>query len=687
MDDTTYKTINTPGLWQQCEARSDNLEILDCGLALKQSWVYEYGRVIFDRPGLSMADIAVAECDAVYIIDEARNVILRYEGEDKPIVELGCQPGLLPVTLRAPSGIAVDQDTIYVADGQINRLIALARSNLQIRWIATRDHEGKEFESLSDVSVGRAGHVFALESGKRRVLEIDRSGRIRDVIGEGKMSKPTDVAIDTDGDVYVLDGMYVHIFRQDSTYKKIRIEGIPRSGLAVDREKQIFVGVASGEHRYWRTLYRVEADGNTTALWSSYRGDTRRLINDSRGNIYVISGDGTRLTLLEYKAVNSINSRGSYEGSYTSSHIDSTESNTEWHRFALEGNFPEGTRVDFHYYVTNDKPPTSGEPSIADGDWQQAISEAAAAQGVERREGLFLSNNRGRYLHIRVSITGDKDVSPVVEKLTVFFPRITYLKYLPAVYQEDAGSKEFLDRLLSVFESRFSNLELTIDNLSVYFDAWGTPAEFLEWLGSWLAVAADESWHDDTTRSFIENAVALYKERGTRGGLEAMLGYFTSGRIYIVENFQKRRLGSSVAGDIDTASQSTDIDAIFFPPAKVVAKMNDGTETGLADALFGTDFCFCVLLDDPGMDDRTLELIDRIIEEYKPAHTCSGLRVLCPWFYLDMHTYLGVNTYLAEPSFVLGKTSVIGRDTVLHDEEHAGQLGLHLRVGIDSHVT
>jgi hypothetical protein len=131
------------------------------------------------------------------------------------------------------------------------------------------------------------------------------------------------------------------------------------------------------------------------------------------------------------------------------------------------------------------------------------------------------------------------------------------------------------------------------------------------------------------------------------------------------------------------------VDAIFFPPQGTPLKI-DGQETGtlLLTALFGKEkFSFCVFLRDSTWKTVTIDTIKRLIEEQKPAHTCFGLKVLEPWFYLDMHTYLGINTTLTKPVFVLGERSVIGRDMSLDDKEQSGQVGRHARVGMDTKLT
>ncbi len=189
--------------------------------------------------------------------------------------------------------------------------------------------------------------------------------------------------------------------------------------------------------------------------------------------------------------------------------------------------------------------------------------------------------------------------------------------------------------------------------------------------------------------------ISLYKKRGTREGLEESIELFTGKKPFVVERFQafKECTGSisqpcSNEKTISLPSQ----ERIFFPPNDILVKdcleskdaRDDVKEEPLINNLYGTErFSFYVLLADPDLDATAQSRVRRIIEEQKPAHTSYELKVLEPWFYLDKHTYLEINTVVTEPKFVLEKTSMIGRDTVLHDEEKAGQIERHSRIGVD----
>lgn len=684
MEEIKYKRINTPDLWESLKVSMDNLSIEEGGgLKLSSIHVYEFTKDIIDDRNLDMSDIAIDECDIIYIIDQKRNLILTYQKDSGVIKEIGCKPGLLPVSLKSPSGIGIDEDSIYIADTDNQRLIALARSNLQIRWILSKGPEGDPLNEIIDLTIELGKSIYVLEYGKKRILKIGRDGKITGEIGGGVLSQPTDIALDRDGDIYILDSEKgVHKFRSDGTFEQtITIEGLTPKGLAVDAHKQIFIGESGSVPLRIKTIHKLDLDGKTTPLWS-YRGAIRRLITDSKGNLYVINDQGSRLTFLEYRERNSLNRDDLFQGYYISKPIDSQDPKTRWHRFILEGAFEEGTQVEFSYYISDELLSDNEIKLLPEGSWKKGLSEASSIQGKKRRNALFLEDIQGRYLCFKISFSGSETLSPVIRILTIFFPRMSYLDYLPATYKEDPVSAVFLERFLSIFESIFYKIDFTVEHLSRFFDAIGAPPEFLSWLGSWLALSVDDTWPENRKRLLIQNAISLYKKRGTREGLEDMIALYTGQKPpFIVENFHMQRVPQEKG-----YKEDEDVRALFFPSDKTT--VGNLGKRPLTEALFGKDpFCFCVFLTDPTFNADTIDAIKRIIEDQKPAHTCYGLKVLEPWFYLDMHTYLGVNTTLTKPSFILGKTSVIGRDTVLYDREEAGQVARKSRIGIDDTLT
>lgn len=130
-----------------------------------------------------------------------------------------------------------------------------------------------------------------------------------------------------------------------------------------------------------------------------------------------------------------------------------------------------------------------------------------------------------------------------------------YLDYLPAIFrQTPADGVSLLGRFLLAFEHVLTGLgdpsqpglEELVEGIADaegkprlaaahrYFepgpglpDSQRAPAEFLDWLAGWVALSVRADWTGDEKRRFINQIVPLYRQRGTRAGLIAMLQAYT----------------------------------------------------------------------------------------------------------------------------------------------------------------
>ena len=96
---------------------------------------------------------------------------------------------------------------------------------------------------------------------------------------------------------------------------------------------------------------------------------------------------------------------------------------------------------------------------------------------------------------------------------------MSYLDHLPAVFREDP----FVGDLLNAVQSVFDDLAAKVDDIVRYLDPMTTDVEFLPWLSSWVALTLRADWSEETPRSFLQQIVPLYRDRGTRTGLQRML--------------------------------------------------------------------------------------------------------------------------------------------------------------------
>lgn len=118
--------------------------------------------------------------------------------------------------------------------------------------------------------------------------------------------------------------------------------------------------------------------------------------------------------------------------------------------------------------------------------------------------------------------------------------------YLPAIYQENPWAlpsataldvpEPFALRFTAALDEVAAPLFIALDNLEAYLDPWLAPEDFLEWLGTWVAVQVDQRWPLDRQRAFVANAVDLFRHRGTVAGLKQHVELVFGGEAEIVEN-------------------------------------------------------------------------------------------------------------------------------------------------------
>jgi phage tail-like protein len=210
----------------------------------------------------------------------------------------------------------------------------------------------------------------------------------------------------------------------------------------------------------------------------------------------------------------------------------------------------------------------------------------------------------------RVTPGGPDEPDAVVESVELLVrAKGSYLQHMPRVYQEQ---DELMGRFLMLFESFWRPIEAQIDNFPYYFDPEFTPAELLPWLATWVDLTLDERWPEEKRRRLLSSAVALYRQRGTRLGLQQYLEIYTGARVQISEhganNFTlgaHARLGLGVA--LGTLNMPHTFTVTAFLPA--------ADTTGLTAA------------EKQRLETDRRRMLEMIIEAEKPAHTSYNLRL------------------------------------------------------------
>lgn len=627
-DRLLFLTLNTKETWEK--GLGIRVQIAEDGIQITQTVKYvtrlAMGRAALPS-SLEVQDFALGRCDLLYFLDTEGTI---WVGDT-------CQQSLKRICctstyISKPQSIAVTQDTVYVTDSEAGgRIWAFALINWQVRWCRELNLPGF---TLGKLMADEAGTLYALDSEQQKVMAFNSGGCFLEEIQlEGTDSRVTDLAVTPEGVFYTFDRQVNQFFKYDRTTK---------------------------------TLGEV----------TTYQGAIKGFAVNSRDKIFVL-GEG-EITLLAPQPVLSRSDDSALpQGVYYSKAFDSTAPGTRWHKFLLNKEFGENTQIKVSFlirevneldaYLLKGRSAAGAEletvlMKLDSFNWSQPLVNPEDALVLDGADSS--ANKAGRYLWLRIELTGTELLSPALKSIRVYLPRSSYLRYLPAVYQEDENSRDFLERFLSLFETFFSQLEEQTDQVTRLFDPDSVPREFLSSLGAWLGIAADGNWPEEKLRSLLKKAVGLYRKRGTCAGIEEMIELYTGLRPKIVEYFNLECLE-----DQELKERLYGKDPNLF--------------TVLLNPVLARDGGFTV----QALSDNQLATVRRILYTEKPAHTDAKLVVLQPWIYLDLYTYLGVNSCLSEPFPSLDTGAYMPRDTVLGDFEATGQLERRSRLGLDTVLT
>lgn len=547
------------------------------------------------------------------------------------------------------------------------------------------------------------GGGYVPKDGRLAIVKLDRTGRVLHVFtpeqlrvsGRTELTQLSDqvgIAVAGDGSLYVLEaagkrvlkfssaGVHITTFpidQKQSAAAALSTFAIRPSSLGIDNLGQLYIGdgrkraeLGKGEEDA-RFIRLFSAQGEYLREVSGYRGTVTKLAVDRADRIYLYNDEERALIILRPEETYA-KEGGLSIGYYFSRALDSTKQGTRWHRLLLDADIPTNTQVQVSSLVADTPPrirvddqeqPLDTFLDNASPDQLALLHTLDWSTPLINPTDALIGGPGGRYLWLRLALIGNEQAAPTLRSIRAYFPRRSYLRYLPAVYQEDERSRDVLERFLSLFETFFAGMERQIDQVVRTFDADVVGRDFLRWLASWLAIAAEAGWGEDRLRTLLKRAPQLYRQRGTRAGIADLVEIFTGDPPLIVERHQLR---CSEIGDDDPA----DRDYL----------------AGLLRRLYGDDpYRFCVLLKpQPSRSAEELAMIWRLLDTERPAYTNGRLLALQPWIYLDMHTYLEINTYLSMPTPRLDAGAAMPRDTLLGDVDEAGQVARRARLDIDT---
>jgi len=591
----------------------------------------------------------------------------------------------------------MDAFTLWVLDTLNREIIAFSRDNFQIKYIL----QGND---PVDFGIDRTGHIYVLDKDPYEISKYTINGIFVKSFGKDHLKEPVGLAVNKDNSIYVIDSGHKKFIKiiENEKVKYSQIGDFTR--ISEDFRPEIITIDANGN------ILVAEIDSNTESLYwfdsdGSYAGKipvhdlSGRIMGlavDSKGDLYLGSSNGIAFFSAQQMF-------STTEGLFYSKTLDSGIHDCKWHRLSLQAHIPQKTLLNVYYYVSDsaslketiDGILTDQEKSTQEKaeDIEENIPwigpETLTGNEITSKDMLF-REKKGRYLWMKIGLlTFDEKAGPEVTKMKILYPANSYLRYLPAIYQEDSVSSEFLERFLSIFETVLYDLETDISNVSDYFDPDIVLPGFLAWLASWLNLAVEEDWTDDKKRYFIKRAPVLYKQKGTRAGIEELVRLYT-GKIPII--LEHSRIGKPMIINKDGAFILGINSLLLKTPVRGFRLGDDSIigQVALRDIVQSQEepflelaYRFTVIINLSAEELKRYEKgLRQILDNEKPAHTMYRIQIGGED---GSDLFVGISTQITDYGPIqLGDTYTIGSGIIVSNEEQGGKLDRNSQLNKDT---
>ena len=338
-------------------------------------------------------------------------------------------------------------------------------------------------------------------------------------------------------------------------------------------------------------------------------------------------------------------------GAYESLVLDSGIPGCTWHRIAIDADVPPHTRVTTSFAASDDP-----APAPPPGAWSAPVSGLDFL--IQTGDRSAIAPVRGRYLWLRIDLSGDGSATPHVRRVRIEFPRATSLEHLPSVYRESARAEAFTERFLALFDTILAELDGAIEMFPALLDGERTPDSVVSWLATWLDVGFDPRWSPGVRRRVLAAVPRLYPRRGTAFALREALR-LVQGLQADIRELGPQRAWGSLGGDAPLGAvrlfgrAASRVRLGTSPLGKAPIRSTGNPDR---DAISSGAFRFRVAV--PGLDPHDGErtrAVRELIAAQKPAHTAESLQMRSDAWITELGSSVGIDTaFAALPAPVLG---------------------------------
>ncbi|MFT3971743.1 MAG: phage tail protein [Micropruina sp.] len=342
-------------------------------------------------------------------------------------------------------------------------------------------------------------------------------------------------------------------------------------------------------------------------------------------------------------------------GSVTTYRLDGGAYRTRWGRLFLEACLPTGTSLTVRA-ITSDEdevenpvaaaPPGRGNRTVPAPELTPPLPPSEAMDAAPALPVLDLHDDPlgtvgapltgagwasyesgvaappGRYLWLRLEMSGTERTSPTVRAIRVERPGHALLSALPRTFSAVDSQADFLHGFLAPAEGVLHDLDVAAADRGRLVDPVTTPSDFLPWLAALAGIVLDLRWPEDARRALLAEVYPLYARRGTAAAIERMLQLYLGRRARVVERWRLRGPGGGFLG---LSPVGLDAPSVGGTTRKSVS-LGNFTVGGpaKADAYARLAHRFTVLV--PGcLTAEQRAVVGDIVGSQKPSHTVGDI--------------------------------------------------------------
>ncbi|WP_397556703.1 phage tail protein [Microbacterium alkaliflavum] len=587
-----------------------------------------------------------------------------------------------PGALRRPTGIAIDGlDRLYIAESAARAVMV---ADLWTGRVLRRAPvQGRPVDVVAR-SGGMPG-VFVLTTSPHRVVQLEGDRRACDLVRPLRRPcahpdlKPARIAV-LAGDVVVLwRGGYEAVVA-DVTGRELLDEPAATDLEGTD-DGLLVVALAPGDAMRRFRMRKGSLVEEEPLAADEYDGGAVTI--DPRGRVvYTTTG--------EPRTTQGPRAKHARTGAVTTFRLDSGRYRTRWGRIFVDACLPTGTVLRIRTLTSDEDEvegampaaaPARGIPPVRDPDDtpplppKDAMAAVVAQPVVPRGDAGALGavdplvSGRewatyesgvvappGRYLWLRLELTGTERTSPRVRALRVERPGHALLSALPRMFSSVDEQADFLHGFLTPAEGLLHDLDTAAAERRLLVDPLTTPDEFLPWLATFAGIILDRRWPEDARRALLAEVYTLFAGRGTAAMLERMLRLYLGRDARVVERWRLRGLGGGFLGLTPDGLDSPTV-AGTTRKAGMLGHFTIGGELPGAGSYERLAHRFTVLI--PGcLTQEQREVVDDLIRTHKPTHTLGEICEIGNGMPLG-RARIGLTAYISPPP---GRsTSVVGR--------------------------